>query len=59
MSLSEGDHLPEVDDDTCITCFCCQEICPSKAITLSPKLPGLRRRIPLIRKGFRENETWF
>jgi NAD-dependent dihydropyrimidine dehydrogenase PreA subunit len=23
-----------VDPETCITCFCCQEICPEKAITL-------------------------
>jgi formate hydrogenlyase subunit 6/NADH:ubiquinone oxidoreductase subunit I len=23
-----------VDADTCITCFCCQEICPEKAIAL-------------------------
>ena len=28
------DNLPQVDPDTCITCFCCQEICPEKAITL-------------------------
>jgi uncharacterized protein (DUF362 family)/Pyruvate/2-oxoacid:ferredoxin oxidoreductase delta subunit len=34
LSLSEGEHLPDVDDDTCISCFCCQEICPEKAITL-------------------------
>jgi len=25
---------PEVDADTCITCFCCQELCPEKAIQL-------------------------
>ena len=23
-----------LDADTCITCFCCQEICPEKAISL-------------------------
>lgn len=23
-----------VDPDICITCFCCQEICPEKAMTL-------------------------
>ena len=28
------DNLPRVDPDTCITCFCCQEVCPEKAITL-------------------------
>jgi formate hydrogenlyase subunit 6/NADH:ubiquinone oxidoreductase subunit I len=28
------DNLPVVDADTCITCFCCQEMCPAKAITL-------------------------
>jgi formate hydrogenlyase subunit 6/NADH:ubiquinone oxidoreductase subunit I len=34
-ALSMGDdNLPQVDADTCITCFCCQEICPEKAITL-------------------------
>jgi formate hydrogenlyase subunit 6/NADH:ubiquinone oxidoreductase subunit I len=27
-----------VDADTCITCFCCQEICPEKAITLQWKI---------------------
>jgi formate hydrogenlyase subunit 6/NADH:ubiquinone oxidoreductase subunit I len=29
-----SDHLPEVNADTCIMCFCCQEICPEKAIAL-------------------------
>ena len=33
-ALSMSDNLPRVDADTCITCFCCQEICPEKAITL-------------------------
>jgi formate hydrogenlyase subunit 6/NADH:ubiquinone oxidoreductase subunit I len=28
------DRLPQLDAETCITCFCCQEICPEKAITL-------------------------
>jgi formate hydrogenlyase subunit 6/NADH:ubiquinone oxidoreductase subunit I len=26
--------LPEVSAATCIACFCCQEICPEKAMTL-------------------------
>ncbi len=25
---------PQADMGTCIACFCCQEICPEKAITL-------------------------
>jgi formate hydrogenlyase subunit 6/NADH:ubiquinone oxidoreductase subunit I len=25
---------PQVDPDTCITGFCCQEICPEKAMSL-------------------------
>jgi uncharacterized protein (DUF362 family)/Pyruvate/2-oxoacid:ferredoxin oxidoreductase delta subunit len=33
-ALSMENGLPIVDADTCITCFCCQEICPEKAITL-------------------------
>lgn len=33
LSMNE-DGLPQVDADTCITCFCCQEVCPEKAITL-------------------------
>lgn len=34
-ALSMGsDDLPIVDADSCITCFCCQEMCPEKAITL-------------------------
>lgn len=33
-ALTMGDKFPEVDADRCITCFCCQEICPSKSITL-------------------------
>jgi ferredoxin len=33
LSMSD-DSLPIVDADTCITCFCCQELCPEKAITL-------------------------
>ena len=33
-ALSMNGHIPQVDADTCITCFCCQEICPEKAITL-------------------------
>jgi len=34
-ALTMGDKIPEVDADTCITCFCCQEICPEKAIALT------------------------
>jgi len=34
LFMREKDHIPEVDDDTCITCFCCQEICSQKAIAL-------------------------
>lgn len=26
--------FPVVEADACITCFCCQEICPEKAMTL-------------------------
>jgi ferredoxin len=34
-ALSMGDdNLPIVDADTCISCFCCQELCPEKAIAL-------------------------
>jgi uncharacterized protein (DUF362 family)/NAD-dependent dihydropyrimidine dehydrogenase PreA subunit len=33
LSMGE-DNLPHVDADTCISCFCCQELCPEKAITL-------------------------
>lgn len=34
-ALSMGpDNFPIVDADTCITCFCCQEMCPEKAIAL-------------------------
>ncbi len=33
-ALSMGDSFPIVDVDKCITCFCCQEMCPEKAITL-------------------------
>jgi MinD superfamily P-loop ATPase len=32
--LSMGDDLPQVDADTCISCFCCQEICSEKAVIL-------------------------
>jgi len=34
-ALSMGDSTPIVHPDACITCFCCQEICPEKAIILS------------------------
>ncbi len=33
-ALTMGDRFPVVNADRCITCFCCQEICPSKSITL-------------------------
>ncbi len=33
-ALSMNGDLPQVDADTRITCFCCQGICPEKAITL-------------------------
>lgn len=33
-ALKMGDKFPVVYNDRCITCFCCQEICPAKAITL-------------------------
>jgi formate hydrogenlyase subunit 6/NADH:ubiquinone oxidoreductase subunit I len=28
------DDLPRVDADSCIACFCCQEICPEQAMAL-------------------------
>jgi uncharacterized protein (DUF362 family)/NAD-dependent dihydropyrimidine dehydrogenase PreA subunit len=34
-ALSIPEDLPVVDADTCITCFCCQEVCPEKAIALA------------------------
>ena len=33
-ALSMNGDLPCVEADTCITCFCCQEICQERAITL-------------------------
>ena len=33
-ALTMNDNFPEVVADTCITCFCCQELCPEKAIQL-------------------------
>ncbi len=34
-ALSMGyDGYPHADKDLCITCFCCQEICPEKALEL-------------------------
>ncbi len=33
-ALSLNDNLPRVNSEACIVCFCCQEICPEKAITL-------------------------
>jgi ferredoxin len=28
------ENIPRVNADICIACFCCQEMCPEKAITL-------------------------
>jgi formate hydrogenlyase subunit 6/NADH:ubiquinone oxidoreductase subunit I len=33
-ALSMDGAVPVVDGAACIACFCCQEICPEKAITL-------------------------
>jgi ferredoxin len=33
-ALSMNGDMPLVDADKCIACFCCQEICPEKAIAL-------------------------
>ena len=33
-ALSMGEQFSEVTAETCITCFCCQETCPEKAISL-------------------------
>jgi formate hydrogenlyase subunit 6/NADH:ubiquinone oxidoreductase subunit I len=33
-ALLMSGHLPEVDVGRCIGCFCCQEVCPEKAIIL-------------------------
>jgi len=33
-ALSMNDGLPAVNAEACVTCFCCQEICPQKAIAL-------------------------
>jgi formate hydrogenlyase subunit 6/NADH:ubiquinone oxidoreductase subunit I len=32
--LSMDKNIPQVNVHLCISCFCCQEICPEKAITL-------------------------
>jgi Fe-S-cluster-containing hydrogenase component 2 len=31
-ALEMIDDFPRADEATCITCFCCHEICPEKAI---------------------------
>jgi formate hydrogenlyase subunit 6/NADH:ubiquinone oxidoreductase subunit I len=33
--------VPDIDYSTCIRCYCCQELCPEGAITVS--VPLLRR----------------
>jgi uncharacterized protein (DUF362 family)/Pyruvate/2-oxoacid:ferredoxin oxidoreductase delta subunit len=33
-ALSLDDNLPKVESARCIACFCCQEICPERAIAL-------------------------
>ncbi len=33
-ALSMDGEFPRAANDKCIVCFCCQEICPEKAITL-------------------------
>jgi formate hydrogenlyase subunit 6/NADH:ubiquinone oxidoreductase subunit I len=33
-ALYMTEDIPEVHSDTCITCFCRQEICPEKTMTL-------------------------
>jgi uncharacterized protein (DUF362 family)/NAD-dependent dihydropyrimidine dehydrogenase PreA subunit len=33
-ALTINDRFPEVNEGTCVRCFCCQEICPEKAIVL-------------------------
>lgn len=33
-ALSMPEYLPQVDMGRCVTCFCCQEICPEKAMVL-------------------------
>jgi len=33
-ALSMNKDIPEVEDETCIRCFFCQEICPVKTIAL-------------------------
>jgi formate hydrogenlyase subunit 6/NADH:ubiquinone oxidoreductase subunit I len=39
--LSLPGDIPVADRSLCITCFCCQELCPEKAITLVE-----RKKIP-------------
>jgi formate hydrogenlyase subunit 6/NADH:ubiquinone oxidoreductase subunit I len=34
-ALRMQDDIPVVDPAICIACFCCQEICPEKAMTLT------------------------
>jgi formate hydrogenlyase subunit 6/NADH:ubiquinone oxidoreductase subunit I len=33
-ALSMNGDYPEADPEICIRCFCCQEICPEKAMAL-------------------------
>ncbi len=46
ISDGNGNSFPRYNYNLCIRCFCCQEICPSGAI--SAKLPVIRRIVDLI-----------
>lgn len=37
--------IPEIDYPTCVSCFCCVEVCPSRALVVSRGLRGLWNRL--------------
>ena len=39
-----GDEYPKADLDTCINCYCCQEMCPEGAVSLEGRLIKFVRR---------------
>ena len=48
MTKRRGESAVYIDDQKCIRCYCCQELCPHDAIEL--KVPLIRRLLQLRRK---------
>ncbi|MBP7106469.1 MAG: 4Fe-4S dicluster domain-containing protein, partial [Spirochaetia bacterium] len=48
LDRKNGSNIIRINDKLCITCFCCHEVCPAKAISVGrAPIRIVHRRLPV------------